>query len=172
VAALLVALLAGCTAMTGKTAGQNVDDAKITAAVKSKLAAEKLGTVTRIDVDTNLGTVYLTGVVETAAMKPRAVALARQVEGVRQVVDNLKVQDTMQARTPGQTIDDASITAAVKTKLAAEKLATLTKIDVDTRNGAVTLTGNVESEGMRRRAAEIASGVNGVREVVNNLKVQ
>jgi len=67
---------------------------------------------------------------------------------------------------------DASITAAVKTKLAAEKLATLTKIDVDTRNGAVTLTGNVESEGMRRRAAEIASGVNGVREVVNNLKVQ
>ncbi|MGH7321167.1 MAG: BON domain-containing protein [Candidatus Rokuibacteriota bacterium] len=170
VAALLIALLTGCTAMTGKTAGQNVDDAKITAAVKGKLAGEKFSTVTRIDVDTNLGTVYLTGNVESAAMKARAVALARDVQGVRQVVDNLRIQEVA-TRTPGQTIDDASITVSVKTKLAAERAATLTKVDVDTRNGIVTLNGNVESEGMRRRAAELAISVDGVRQVVNNLRI-
>jgi hyperosmotically inducible protein len=89
---VLVALTAGCTSMTGKTAGQNVDDASITASVKGKLAAEKPATLTKVDVDTNKGTVYLTGIVETAAIKERATELARQVAGVREVVNNLKIQ--------------------------------------------------------------------------------
>ena len=89
---LLVALAAGCTSMTGKTAGQNVDDASITASVKTKLAAEKPATLTKVDVDTNKGTVYLTGNVETPAIKERATELARQVSGVREVVNNLKIQ--------------------------------------------------------------------------------
>lgn len=89
---VLVALaLVGCQSMTGKTAGQNVDDASITAAVKTKLAAEKASTLTKIDVDTNQGTVYLNGTVDTADMKTRAADLARQVRGVREVVNNLKV---------------------------------------------------------------------------------
>jgi len=89
---VLVALAAGCTSMTGKTAGQNVDDASITASVKTKLAAEKPATLTKVDVDTNKGTVYLTGNVETPAIKERATELARQVSGVRDVVNNLKIQ--------------------------------------------------------------------------------
>ncbi|MGH7263268.1 MAG: BON domain-containing protein [Candidatus Rokuibacteriota bacterium] len=92
VMAVLVALLAGCTAMTGKTMGENVDDVSITAAVKTKLAAEKVETLTKVDVDTNRGTVYLNGTVDNAAMKARAAELARQVNGVREVVNNLTVQ--------------------------------------------------------------------------------
>jgi hyperosmotically inducible protein len=92
VMAVLVALLAGCTAMTGKTMGENVDDVSITAAVKTKLAAEKVETLTKVDVDTNRGTVYLNGTVDNAAMKARAAELARQVNGVREVVNNLRVQ--------------------------------------------------------------------------------
>jgi hyperosmotically inducible protein len=89
---MVVAVTAGCTSMTGKTAGENVDDASITASVKSKLAAEKVATLTKVDVDTNKGTVYLTGMVENAAIKARATDLARQVAGVREVVNNLKIQ--------------------------------------------------------------------------------
>jgi hyperosmotically inducible protein len=92
VLAMLVTVTAGCTAMTGKTAGENVDDASITASVKSKLAAEKMATLTKVDVDTNRGTVYLTGNVENATVKARATEIARQVAGVRDVVNNLKVQ--------------------------------------------------------------------------------
>ena len=66
VLALLAAVTAGCTAMTGKSAGENVDDATITASVKTKLAEEKPATLTKVDVDTNKGTVYLTGNVENA----------------------------------------------------------------------------------------------------------
>jgi osmotically-inducible protein OsmY len=92
VLAMLVAVTAGCTAMTGKSAGENVDDAKITAAVKTKLASEKVATLTKVDVDTNKGTVYLTGNVENAAVKARATEIARDVSGVREVVNNLKIQ--------------------------------------------------------------------------------
>ena len=92
VLAMLVAVTAGCTAMTGKSAGENVDDATITASVKTKLAGEKPATLTKVDVDTNKGTVYLTGNVETTALKARATELARQVAGVHEVVNNLKIQ--------------------------------------------------------------------------------
>jgi hyperosmotically inducible protein len=82
----------GCTSMTGKSAGENVDDAKITASVKTKLAGEKPATLTKVDVDTNKGTVYLTGNVENPELKAKATELARGVTGVREVVNNLKVQ--------------------------------------------------------------------------------
>ena len=89
---LTVFSLAGCQAMTGKTAGQNVDDAAITSSVKTKLAADKLSSLTRIDVDTNNGTVSLNGVVESADQKARAQDLASQVSGVNRVINNLQVQ--------------------------------------------------------------------------------
>ena len=89
---LLVAVTTGCTSMTGKSAGENVDDATITAQVKTKLAAEKPATLTKVDVDTNKGTVYLTGNVANPAIKARATEIARAVSGVREVVNNLNVQ--------------------------------------------------------------------------------
>ena len=92
VVVLITLLLAGCQSMTGRTAGQNVDDATITASVKSTLVKDKAGNLTRIDVDTTRGVVALNGVVETADQKSRAEQLARQVEGVRNVINNLQVQ--------------------------------------------------------------------------------
>jgi len=92
VAMLTVFSLAGCQAMTGKTAGRNVDDATITSSVKTKLAADKLSSLTRVDVDTNNGTVSLNGVVESAEQKARAQDLASQASGVNRVINNLQVQ--------------------------------------------------------------------------------
>src|SRR5262245_43655220 len=89
---LLTAVLTACTSMTGKTAGQNVDDATITSEVKAKLAAEKVATLTKIDVDTDRGTVYLTGTVDSAAMRSRAEQVARGVKHVAGVVNNLTVK--------------------------------------------------------------------------------
>lgn len=88
----LVSILSGCRALSGKTAGQTVDDATITASVKSKLVADKAANLTRVDVDTNNGTVYLNGTVENAEQKTRAEQLAWQATGVKNVVNNLQVQ--------------------------------------------------------------------------------
>ena len=95
VAVLLAVVLAtaACETMTGKSAGTNIDDATITATVKSKLVAEKVSNLIRVDVDTNSGTVYLNGTVESAEQKTRAEQLAWQAKGVKSVVNNLQVQN-------------------------------------------------------------------------------
>ena len=87
-----VLLMSGCQAMTGETAGQYVDDSTITATVKSKLAADKLGTLTRIDVDTTNRVVSLNGIVQSPSDKTRAEQLASQVSGVKSVKNNLQIQ--------------------------------------------------------------------------------
>ena len=88
----LIFMLGGCQAMTGRTAGQNIDDSNTTAAVKAKLGQEKLSTLTRIDVDTNDGVVALNGTVESADQRARVEQLARDVRGVKRVINNLQVQ--------------------------------------------------------------------------------
>jgi hyperosmotically inducible periplasmic protein len=74
-------------------------------------------------------------------------------------------------RTIGRAIDDTSITAQVKAKLAADKLSNLTKIEVKTDDGVVTLNGTLDSADRVMRAEQTAASVNGVRAVVNNLHV-
>ena len=78
--------------MTGESAGQNIDDSTITASVKTKLAADKLATLTRVNVDTTNQVVSLNGIVETQQQKQRAEELARQVSGVKAVKNNLQIQ--------------------------------------------------------------------------------
>jgi len=93
VVALFTTMLGGCESGTGKTVGQKVDDASITAAVKAKLAADQgAATLTGINVDTSQGAVSLTGTVDSEAMKQRAATLAQQVEGVTRVINSLQVR--------------------------------------------------------------------------------
>ncbi|MGZ8483079.1 MAG: BON domain-containing protein [Candidatus Binatia bacterium] len=89
---MIVALVSGCQSMTGSTAGQNVDDSTITASVKTKLASEKLSTLTRVEVDTVRAVVSLNGMVESSETRSRVEALVRQVDGVKGVNNNLQVQ--------------------------------------------------------------------------------
>ena len=76
-----------------------------------------------------------------------------------------------EARSVGQVIDDTAITTEIKAKLAAERLSNLTRIEVTTDNGIVTLGGVVDEPERAARAAQIASGVGGVRGIVNKIHV-
>jgi hyperosmotically inducible protein len=89
---MIAALAAGCQALTGRTAGETVDDATITTSVKTKLAGDKAASLTRVDVDTTRGVVSLNGVVESAEQRARVEELTRQVNGVKGVNNNLQVQ--------------------------------------------------------------------------------
>jgi len=88
----LLFFMTGCQAMTGATLGENIDDGNLTSYVKTKLASDKLVSLTRVGVETNNGVVYLTGEVETAEQKSRSGSLAFEVKGVKQVVNNLQVR--------------------------------------------------------------------------------
>jgi hyperosmotically inducible periplasmic protein len=89
---VLLGMLSGCTATTGETLGQNIDDTTLTTTVKTKLSVDKLANLTRIDVDTYNGVVSLNGVVSTSEEKQRAEEIARSVNGVKKVVNNLQVR--------------------------------------------------------------------------------
>jgi len=88
----LLFFMTGCQAMTGATLGENIDDGTLTSYVKTKLASDKLVSLTRVGVETNNGIVYLTGEVETAEQKSRSGSLAFEVKGVKQVVNNLQIR--------------------------------------------------------------------------------
>lgn len=88
----LLLFMTGCQALTGQTIGENLDDSYITTSVKSKLASDKLVSLTRVEVETNNGIVYLTGQVETAEQRSHIGSLTSQVDGVKKVVNNLQVR--------------------------------------------------------------------------------
>lgn len=69
-------------------------------------------------------------------------------------------------------MDDVSVTARVSTGLAQDSVLSALKIDVDTNNGVVTLTGPAPTQEAKERASSIAQGVKGVNSVVNQLVVQ
>ena len=66
---------------------------------------------------------------------------------------------------------DSGITTAVKSKLAADDTVKAYQIDVDTRDGTVTLGGMVPSKAEADRAVAIARDTSGVKSVVNNLRI-
>lgn len=88
----LTFLLGGCQAITGETLGEHIDDTTITTSVKTRLAADKGTSLTRIQVDTDRGVVQLSGVVDSAAERARAEQIARGVGGVKSVRNNLQTR--------------------------------------------------------------------------------
>lgn len=86
--------------------------------------------------------------------------------------DQSDTQVREQAATAGSRVDDATITAKVKTALVAEPGLKSLQIDVDTANGVVTLSGTVDSPAVVDRATQIAQAVEGVKSVDNRLTVR
>ncbi len=85
-------LTVGCQT-NPQTTGHYIDDTAITTSVKTQLATDgALKTMTQISVKTVENTVYLTGVAPTLQAKIRAEEIARQVDGVHSVVNNLTIQ--------------------------------------------------------------------------------
>lgn len=189
-------------------------DAGVTTKLKATFAADAVVKAYQIDVDTQDHVVTLSGDVDSLAAKHRAVSLARQSDGVRDVIDHIRVGqgnaalpgehdatatsgqldgDRLQpsdraaearrdfgeaadkakaaAREAGQALTDGSITTAVKSRLVANAAADALKINVDTTDRVVTLTGTVPSAADKAAALRAAREIAGVREVKDKLVV-
>lgn len=160
--ALMVAVMAACAET----------DAGVTTAVKAGLAADDTVKSYQIDVDTKDKVVTLSGTVDSAAAKARAFTVAQGTNGVASVVDNItvKVPETP-GRPPEVAVTDAALTAAVKTKLLGDPKVSGLKIDVDSKEGVVTLTGTVKSQAEKDEALRLARETDSVRNVVDKLTV-
>jgi hyperosmotically inducible protein len=84
----------------------------------------------------------------------------------------IKDDATPKIKKGAKVVTDASITTAVKTRLMKDKVARGTSIDVDTKDGVVTIAGAVPSEADKLRIGHLVEKTTGVKSAVNNLTVK
>lgn len=158
-------------------------DPWLTAKIQAKYFMDADVKGRRIDVDTQSGVVTLSGTVESQAARRQAVALARNTDGVREVKDQLKVDTTLASSggtaVPGKAEQAVSrierpdiwVTTKIQSKYFLDPDVKGHQIDVDTKNGVVTLQGSVDNAAQKQAAEQIATETEGVKTVVNRLTV-
>lgn len=141
--------LAACNKNDDRTAGQKLDSA----IAKTDAAADEAKAKA------------------AAAADDAKAAADRAGADVRAGASDLAASASAAASAVGDALDDASITASVKAGLAKDPDLSALKIDVDTKNGTVTLQGPAPTAAAKDRAAAIARETKGVTGVANLLKV-
>ena len=137
----------------------NVSDSWITSKAKIALFADSRVPGTSVNVETQKGTLYLRGKVDTDAAKQAAEEIAKGVDGVKSVKNELQVvpagdKKMVEAK-------DEDLTKQVKTRF--QNDARLKKVDVRVDNGVVTLQGKVANIDDSARASQLARSVPGER---------
>lgn len=160
-----VVLAASTAGAAERSAGERIDDATLSAKVKAVLAADDAVKARQIDVETRDGVVQLSGLVDSQDTIDAALVAARSVEGIKEVRNDLGVRD--QERSAGT--DDTIIAARVKGSMDEADLADESGVNVDVEDGVVQLSGFVTTIEEKNRAGEVASRVDGVRDVRNNI---
>jgi osmotically-inducible protein OsmY len=92
VAILLICLFNGCETIREKASGPEFEDAKLTAMIKAQLAREDRATLQAVTVNVDNGVAKLKGTVDSAEKKAKSEEIARKVDGVKSVVNNLEVK--------------------------------------------------------------------------------
>lgn len=150
-----------------RSVGTIIDDSVILTTVKSKMIADEFVKARHIDVDVLNGIVYLIGVVESSSEKRMAADIARSVEGVRRIENQLVIGQT----TSDQVLNDALLTSKIRVELIKTPDIRSTNIDVDTHNNVVTLTGTVRSQNEKTKIHQVVQDVARSRKIVNNISV-
>jgi len=131
-----------------------------------------------IDTDVKGGAVHLTGKVESNIDRDLAGELAKGIDGVVSVKNDLVVAEhsrvtaTEGHRPFGEWVEDATTTARVKTKLLTDKNIAGLKINVDTKGDVVTLAGEVASSEEKQLAEQLARNTGDVKDVHNQLVIR
>jgi hyperosmotically inducible periplasmic protein len=164
---------AACSATrTQRAPGEEIDDAVVLTSVKTALISDKVTDAGDINVDVNRGVVKLSGFVDDEAQKSQAATVARQVDGVKTVQNDIAVKKGGAGSTAGEVIDDSILTAKVKTALIESPDTKAHQINVETYHGVVQLSGFVDNAAARSAATDVAKSVTGVKDVKNELSVK
>jgi osmotically-inducible protein OsmY len=154
--AVLAFAFCALVAATGGACKSGPEDSTITGSVKTKMAADATVPATKINVDTKDGVVTLTGEVETDAAKTKAESIAKGVEGVKSVTNNLTVRPAAPTMPPATAGNDAAIQKAVQDKMTDARISGVT---VTVNGGVATLTGSV-AKGQMQNAVKAANEAN------------
>lgn len=148
--------------------GDRVDDLTTTATIKSKLLWNRNTGGMAIDVSTKDGRVTLKGRADSGDARALAGQLAANTEGVKSVDNQIEVRAKPKDEKTtdlGAAVSDAWITTKVKSTLLFSRSVSGTAIDVDTKDGVVSLKGKVGSGAERELAVKLSEDIRGVRKV-------
>lgn len=128
----------------------------------------------KTEVEVRDGVVTLRGRAENQAQKELTTEYARDIEGVKEVINEMTVAPGPEngLRTAGEKIDDASITAQVKLALLLHRSTSSVATTVRTRRGAVTLEGRAANAAERDLVTRLVKDINGVRKVKNRMSLE
>jgi hyperosmotically inducible protein len=125
------------------------------------------------EVDVKDGIVTLRGDAASQAQKELTTEHAKDVEGVKDVKNEMTVTKTSKkTRTAGDKIDDASITAQVKMTLLTHRSTSALNTSVTTKRGVVTLSGKARNAAEKDLVNKLVNDLNGVKEVKNRMTIE
>jgi hyperosmotically inducible protein len=142
-----------------------MSDSWITSKAKIALFADDRVKGRQVHVETKDGVVMLRGKVDSPEAKSAALEIAKGIEGVKNVKNELQVVAPSQRSEV--TADDKVVAKNVQNKLKADPQ--LKNVKVEVNKGVVSLSGEVKSIDASAKASEVASRVAGVRSVRNDL---
>ena len=147
-------------------------DAWISTKVKTMLLFHR-NVSAMTEVNTKDGIVTLQGEATSQAQKDLTTEYAKDVEGVKDVKNEMTVSKTSKKKqTVGEKIDDASITAQVKMTLLYHRSTSALNTSVTTKKGVVRLAGKAKNAAEKDLAAKYANDVNGVKGVKNRMTIE
>jgi osmotically-inducible protein OsmY len=142
--------------------------------VKCALLFHRNVSATGTTVYTKNGIVTLQGEASSMAQKELTTEYAKDVDNVKEVKNEMTIAKTPATSdaTIGDKIDDASITAQVKSSLLSHHSTSALKTSVSTTDGVVTLSGIAKNDAEKSLVTKLATDINGVTSVINNMTVE
>lgn len=169
VAALGAVGAVGLASAKDKTLGESLDDAATTAFIKGRLLAVSAERFGEVDIKVADGLVLLSGRVNAPEDRVEAEGIAWEPSGTLDVANEVRIEP------PGgfvANVADEVISARVRARLIGSATVKSINFNVETYNGVVYLMGIARSAEELRRAAEEASVVGGVQQVVSYVRLQ
>lgn len=156
------------TAAQERSVGAAVDDATIQVQVSSNLLQKDVDLFRNVNTEVVEGRVLLTGSVPKPEDRIEAARLAWQVNGVKEVLNELQVEDSSGI---GDGLKDRWITTQLRAKMLGDSKVHSINYSIDTVNGTIYLMGIAQSEDELARVTNYARNIRGVREVISHVRL-
>lgn len=176
--ATATASLMGMMPLAAHAADGDLTEARQEGSIWTAIALNRHLNPFTIDVDVESGVATLSGEVESDVDRDLAEQVAKSIEGVEQVDNQLTVNPDAKRKEQAagtsslsQSFSNATTTASIKSKLLWNSNTEGLDIDVTTNNGVVTLTGTAQSDAAKDLAGMLAKDTDGVHRVDNQIQV-
>jgi len=148
-------------------------DTWISMKVKTALLFHRHVSASATDVYVKDGVVSLRGEASSQAQKELATEYAKDIDNVKEVKNEMTIAptSTSPSETISEKIDDASITAQVKSSLLSHRSTSALKTKTETTDGVVTLSGIAKNDAEKSLVTKLVTDINGVTSVINNMTI-